>query len=88
MKNILYRAIQSSAGKEEFLKQFEAIVENVKQTKIKIQNKCSEERFIRDQFSQRLQGLVEQQRRYVSAVRQLDIECRKNEMLIVQRGSS
>lgn len=80
--------MQSTAGKEEFTKQFEAIVENVKQTKVKIQNKCSEERRVRDQLSQKLLGLIEQQRRYVAAVRQLDIECRRNEMLIMQCGST
>lgn len=78
--------MQSSAGKEEFLKQFESIVENVKQTKIKVQNKYTEERRVRDQLSQKLLCLIEQQRRYVAAVRQLDIECRKNEMLLAQRG--
>lgn len=79
--------MQSSAGKEEFLKQFENIVENVKQTKTRIQNKCTEERRVRDELSQKLLSLIEQQRRYVAAVRQLDIECRKNEMLLAQHGS-
>lgn len=78
--------MQSTVGKEEFIKQFEAIVENVKQTKVKVQNKCGEERRIRDQLSQKLLALVEQQRRYVTAVRQLDIECRRNEMIIMQRN--
>lgn len=79
--------MQSSAGKEEFIKQFESIVENVKQTKVKVQNKCAEERRVRDQLSEKLLGLVEMQRRYVAAVRQLDIECRRNEMLVMQRAS-
>lgn len=80
-------AMQSVSGKDEFLRQFEAIVESVKLTKAKVEQKCQEERRHRDVLSQKLLGLIDQQRRYVAAVRQLGIECRKNEILFTQHSS-
>ncbi|CAG2060530.1 unnamed protein product [Timema podura] len=75
-------------GKEQFMKQFDAIVEGIKQNKVKVERRKSEERRRRDQLSQQLQSLVEQQRRYVAAVRQVTIECRRNEALLAQlRGT-
>lgn len=43
-----------------------------------------EEQQRRDSLNQTLLGLVDQQRRYVSAVRELTIECRRNESLLAQ----
>jgi hypothetical protein len=55
---------------------------------LKVEHRHSEERQRRDKLSQELLGLVEQQRRYVAAVRQLTIECRRNEALLAQlRGT-
>jgi len=54
----------------------------------KVERRRSEERQRRDKLSQQLLSLVEQQRRYVIAVRQLTIECRRNEALLAQlRGT-
>lgn len=47
-----------------------------------------EEKQKRDQLSHTLQGLVEQQRRYVASVRQLSIEFRKHEALLAQQNKS
>ncbi|XP_066590902.1 coiled-coil domain-containing protein 93 isoform X2 [Prorops nasuta] len=81
-------AMASASGKEQFLKQFEAIVEGVKRNKMKVEKRCSDEKHRRDVLSQQLVTLIEQQRKYVAAVRQLTIECRKNEALLAQlRGS-
>ncbi|XP_021932828.1 coiled-coil domain-containing protein 93 [Zootermopsis nevadensis] len=81
-------AMSSTSGKEQFMKQFDAIVEGIKQNKVKVECRRSEERQRRDKLSQQLLGLVEQQRRYVAAVRQLTIECRHNEALLAQlRGT-
>ncbi|XP_012254188.2 coiled-coil domain-containing protein 93 isoform X2 [Athalia rosae] len=77
-------AMSSASGKEQFLKQFEAIVAGIKQNKTKVEKRCADERARRDSLSQQLVTLVEQQRRYVAAVRQLTIECRKNEALLAQ----
>ncbi|XP_046465981.1 coiled-coil domain-containing protein 93 isoform X2 [Neodiprion pinetum] len=78
------KAMASASGKEQFLKQFEAIVSGIKQNKTKVEKRCAEERARRDSLSQQLVTLVEQQRKYVAAVRQLTIECRKNEALLAQ----
>ncbi|CAH0547662.1 unnamed protein product [Brassicogethes aeneus] len=80
-------AMQSSSGKEEFLKQFQNIVEGVHQSKIKSEKKLMEEKSKRDQLSQSLHSLVEQQRKYVSTVRQLTVECRKYEALLARTSS-
>lgn len=81
-------AMASASGKEQFLKQFEAIVEGVKRNKSKVERRCAYEKNKRDTFSRQLVTLIEQQRKYVAAVRQLTIECRRNEALLAQlRGS-
>ncbi|XP_018569500.1 coiled-coil domain-containing protein 93 isoform X2 [Anoplophora glabripennis] len=77
-------AVRSSGGKEEFLKQFQNIVDSVRQSKFKVERKLIEERQKRDQLGYTLQGLVELQRKYVAAVRQLSVECRKHEAVLAQ----
>ncbi|KAJ8949297.1 hypothetical protein NQ318_006722 [Aromia moschata] len=80
-------AMQSNSGREEFLKQFQNIVESVRLSKFKVEQKLLEEKQKRDQQSHTLHGLVEMQRKYVAAVRQLSVECRKHEALLAQRQS-
>ncbi|XP_015431156.1 PREDICTED: coiled-coil domain-containing protein 93 isoform X2 [Dufourea novaeangliae] len=77
-------AMASASGKEQFLKQFEAIVAGVKRNKAKVEKRCADEKNRRDALSRQLATLIEQQRKYVAAVRQLTIECRKNEALLAQ----
>lgn len=77
-------AMASASAKEQFLKQFEAIVTGVKRNKEKVEKRCSDEKNRRDALSRQLITLIEQQRKYVAAVRQLTIECRKNEALLAQ----
>ncbi|XP_025262272.1 coiled-coil domain-containing protein 93 [Camponotus floridanus] len=77
-------AMASSSGKEQFLKQFETIVLGVKRNKAMVEKRCTDEKNRRDALSRQLVILVEQQRKYVAAVRQLTIECRKNEALLAQ----
>ncbi|CAL1689800.1 unnamed protein product [Lasius platythorax] len=77
-------AMASSSGKEQFLKQFETIVAGVKRNKAMVEKRCTDEKNRRDALSRQLVILVEQQRKYVAAVRQLTIECRKNEALLAQ----
>lgn len=76
--------MMSSSSKEEFIKQLENIVEGVRQSKMKVERKLAEEKEQRDKLSHNLQSLVEQQRRYVAAVRQLSIECRRHEALLTE----
>ncbi|KAI4487917.1 hypothetical protein M0802_011679 [Mischocyttarus mexicanus] len=81
-------AMASTSGKKQFLKQFEAIVAGVKRNKSMVEKRCADEKNRRDDLSQQLITLIEQQRKYVAAVIQLTIECRKNEALLAQlRGS-
>lgn len=77
-------AMSTNSGKEQFLKQLDAIVEFMKQNKAKVERRRVEEQQRRDSLNQTLLGLVDQQRRYVSAVRELTIECRRNESLLAQ----
>ncbi|XP_032664099.1 coiled-coil domain-containing protein 93 isoform X2 [Odontomachus brunneus] len=77
-------AMASASGKEQFLKQFETIVAGVKRNKTMVEKRCADEKNRRDALSRQLVTLVEQQRKYVAAVRQLTIECRKNEALLAQ----
>lgn len=58
----------------------------VRQSKKKVETRLLNEKQKRDQLSQTLQGFIEQQRKYVAAVRQLSIECRKYELLLAQQG--
>ncbi|KAI8788977.1 coiled-coil domain-containing protein 93 [Biomphalaria glabrata] len=75
-------AMSSPANKEAFLKQFEQIVEGVKQNKAKAEKKKQEEKMKRDQLSDQHQDLIEKQRLYFKTVKEFKEECRKNEILL------
>lgn len=51
---------------------------------LQVETRCAEEKDRRFKLNKQLVTLVEQQRKYVVAVRQLTIECRKNEALLAQ----
>lgn len=78
------RALQSSVASEEFLKQLMNIVDGVKHSKNKIESRRLEEKQKHSQLSSTLQGLIDVQRRYVAAVKQLSVECKKYESLLAQ----
>ncbi|XP_076623862.1 coiled-coil domain-containing protein 93 isoform X2 [Colletes latitarsis] len=88
IQHIYNRAMASTSGKEQFMRQFEMIVAGVKINKAKVDKRCTDEKNKRDALSQQLATLIEQQRKYVAAVRQLTIECRKNEALLAQLRDS
>ncbi|XP_049306900.1 coiled-coil domain-containing protein 93 isoform X2 [Bactrocera dorsalis] len=71
----------SVQGREEFIKQFEAIVTGVKQTEQKVRQKYNEECARRDALNADLQSLLELQRQYAAAVKQLTKECQRCEQL-------
>lgn len=73
--------MSNAQSKEQFLKQLESIVDGVKQTKIKVRNKCDDEKAKRDGLNGQLMCLIEQQRRYAAAVKQFTSECQRNETL-------
>ncbi|XP_067634295.1 coiled-coil domain-containing protein 93 isoform X2 [Eurosta solidaginis] len=71
----------SAHGRQEFIKQFEAIVAGVKQTEQKVRQKYNEECARRDALNAELQALLELQRQYAAAVKQLTKECQRCEQL-------
>ncbi|XP_033639699.1 coiled-coil domain-containing protein 93-like [Asterias rubens] len=76
------QAMNSSANKDQFLKQLELIVGGVKQNKTKVEKKKQEEKMRRDQLNDNYLDLVEKQRLYFKTVRDFKEECRKNEILL------
>ncbi|XP_064647994.1 coiled-coil domain-containing protein 93-like isoform X2 [Lineus longissimus] len=84
------QAMSSAANKEQFLKQFEQIVEGIKQNRIKVEKKKQDEKMRRDALNDQHLDLVEKQRLYFKTVKEFKEECRKNEMILNQlqtRGS-
>lgn len=75
----------SNSGKAEFLNQFQNIVDGVKQAKHKVETGLSKEKKRREDLGTKLHILIEQQRKYVAAVRQLSIEFTKHETLLSQK---
>ncbi|XP_028899169.1 coiled-coil domain-containing protein 93 isoform X2 [Zeugodacus cucurbitae] len=73
--------MSSAQGREEFVKQFEAILTGVKQTEQKVRQKYNEECGRRDALNAELQSLHEVQRQYAAAVKQLTKECQRCEQL-------
>ncbi|XP_034231941.1 coiled-coil domain-containing protein 93 isoform X2 [Thrips palmi] len=79
-----HEALSSPSMRDQFIRQFESIVENVNQNKIKIEQRRNEERARRDKLNRQQVALLELERSYVAAVRQLTVECRKNAVLLAQ----
>ncbi|XP_052865302.1 coiled-coil domain-containing protein 93 [Anopheles cruzii] len=75
-------AMQTPHMREQFVQQFDTIVEGIRATKTKLRKKCDEERAKRDALNGQLQCLVEQQRKYAATVKQLTLECQRNEALM------
>ncbi|XP_063964183.1 coiled-coil domain-containing protein 93-like [Lytechinus pictus] len=76
------QAMSSSSGKDQFLKQFDQIVNGVKQNSSKVEKKKQEEKMKRDQLNDTYLDLVEKQRLYFKTVKEFQEECRKNEILL------
>lgn len=71
----------SPHGREDFIKQFETIVDGVKSAQDKVRHKYNEERMRRDELNEELLGLLELQRQYAAAIKQLTRECQRCEQL-------
>ncbi|EDW02662.1 coiled-coil domain-containing protein 93 [Drosophila grimshawi] len=71
----------SPHGREDFIRQFETIVDGVKSAQDKVRHKYNEERMRRDELNEELLGLLELQRQYAAAVKQLTRECQRCEQL-------
>lgn len=77
-------AMQSYNSREQFGQQFENIVEGIRNNKAKVKKKWDDERAKRDGLNAQLLCLVEQQRKYAATVKQLTIECQRNEALLTR----
>ncbi|XP_041777488.1 coiled-coil domain-containing protein 93-like isoform X1 [Anopheles merus] len=75
-------AMQTPHSREQFVQQFETIVEGIRATKAKLKKKCDDERAKRDGLNGQLVCLMEQQRKYATTVKQLTMECQRNEALM------
>ncbi|XP_020806105.1 coiled-coil domain-containing protein 93 [Drosophila serrata] len=73
--------MMSPHGREDFIRQFESIVDGVKSAQDKVRHKYNEERMRRDELNEELQSLLELQRQYALAVKQLTRECQRCEQL-------
>lgn len=72
----------SPQTRDQFLSQFEQIVENINQAKVKVEKKKQVEKMRKDQLNEVYVDLIERQRQYYRAVRELKEEMKKNEILI------
>ncbi|XP_037712676.1 coiled-coil domain-containing protein 93 [Drosophila subpulchrella] len=79
--------MMSPHGREDFIRQFESIVDGVKSAQDKVRHKYNEERMRRDELNEELQSLLELQRQYALAVKQLTRECQLCEQLQQQLKS-
>lgn len=79
--------MSSFQSKEQFLKQFEAIVEGIKQTKTRVGNKLDDEKVKRDELSAQLMSLVDLQRKYAMCVKKFTVECQRNAELSARLAS-
>lgn len=73
--------MQSQSAMDEYLKQFEGIVESIRQNKTKVKTKADDEKAKNNGLNEILLGLVEQERKYAAAVKQLTRECQQNDNL-------
>lgn len=75
-------AMNSQNTMDEYLNQFEKIVEGIRQTKIKVKGKLEMEKTKRDGLNGILLSLVEQERKYALAVKQLATAYQRSEQLL------
>lgn len=76
------QAMSSASNRDQFLKQFEQIVEGVKQNRAKVERRKQEEKMKRDELNDKLLEHIEKQRLYFKTVKDFQEECRKNEILL------
>ncbi|XP_067131944.1 coiled-coil domain-containing protein 93 isoform X1 [Centruroides vittatus] len=74
-------AMASPGTRDQFLSQFQQIVDGICQNKIRVEKKKQEEKMKRDQLNDTYLDLVEKQRLYFKTVKDFKEECRKNELL-------
>ena len=75
-------ATSSQHAMQQYLKQFEQIVEGVRANRKKFEAKKLQEKAKRDERNEQYQKLVDKDRMYVKTIREFQEECRKNEILV------
>lgn len=75
-------AMSTPVTRDQFLAQFEHIVEGVKQNRMKVEKKRQEAKMSRDRLHDNFLELVDKQRLYFRTVKEFKEECRKNEVLV------
>lgn len=76
--NLYSRAQTSNVFKEQYLLQFEQIVENIKQNKLKVENRRHTEKAKRDELNDSYLELIEKQRLYFKGVKDFKDVCLSN----------
>lgn len=77
-----HQAMSSPSATQQFLKQFEQMVEGIKATKASLEKRKMDEKMKRDQLNDNYLDLIEKQRLYFKTVKDFQEECRKNEILL------
>jgi len=72
-------AMSSTAGKEQLLKQMEAIVDTLTKNKTKVDDRIEKEGGTRDHLSSKLKTLLDNGRNYYKCVKDYELACQKNE---------
>jgi len=72
-------AMSSTAGKEQLLKQMEAIVDTLTKNKTKVDDRIGKEGGTRDHLSSKLKTLLDNGRNYYKCVKDYELACQKNE---------
>lgn len=75
-------AMASPSTRDQFLAQFEQIVEGVRQNRLKVEKKRQEAKASRDHLHDQYLELVDKQRLYFKTVKEFKEECSKNEALV------
>lgn len=70
-----FRAQTSNSVREQFLLQFEQIVDSIKQTKLKVENRRIAEKMKKDSLNELYLELIEKQRLYYKAVKDFKEVC-------------
>ncbi len=73
--NNFFRAQTSNSVREQFLLQFEQIVDSIKQTKLKVENRRLAEKMKKDSLNELYLELIEKQRLYYKAVKDFKEVC-------------
>eukprot|EP00479_Gromia_sphaerica_P006336 TRINITY_DN175_c0_g1_i4.p1 TRINITY_DN175_c0_g1~~TRINITY_DN175_c0_g1_i4.p1 ORF type:complete len:108 (+),score=20.43 TRINITY_DN175_c0_g1_i4:91-414(+) len=73
--------MKTPSSRKQFLTSFKAIVDGVSQSSEKVSEKLEASKAKLDQHNDKMQKLIEKQRKYYKAVKDFQEECNRNEQL-------